>query len=134
MAFVVSKLQRRQRWRWSWRQQQQFCDYVYKPRTLYATLPFTEGSNSNSSPQDENVENVRKKLYEQVVVRDGHEPVLDALGRPKFSFVQHNVKACYTEEGLGMAIYEWRPTFARASEICLEIKMTEDSDINTLQI
>ncbi len=41
-----------------------------------------------------------KDLYQQVVVQDGYQPALDSSGRPKFFFLQKNVKACFTENGM----------------------------------
>lgn len=49
------------------------------------------------SPQDGEVAELRKTLY-QKVVKDGF-------------FLQNDAKAYYTEEGLGMGVYDWRPKF-----------------------
>ena len=77
-----------------------------------------------NGPQDAEIANVRKRLYESVV-KDGLQPKLDENGRPIFFFWQNGVKACYTEEGLGMAVYEWRPTFAKSDEVGIELEWNE---------
>lgn len=74
----------------------------------------------SGSAQDSEVTAVRKKLFEQAQ-KDGLVPKMKD-GRPIFSFVQQSVKACFTEEGLGMAVYEYRPDFVKANEVCLEIE------------
>lgn len=96
------------------------CRFVYEPRRRVATVPY-----GGLGPQDENVATARRQLYEQVVTRDGHAPKLDGNGRPIFFFVQNAVKACYTNEGLGMAVYEWRPQFTRPNEVGIELELEE---------
>jgi hypothetical protein len=91
------------------------CNYQWQPRRAVATLPYGGG------PQDGAVTELRKRLYEKVT-KDGLQPTLDPNGRPIFFFWQNNVKACYTKEGLGMAVYEWRPDFVKANEIGIELE------------
>jgi hypothetical protein len=92
------------------------CQYVWSPRRKVATIPYGGG------PQDAAISDLRKKLYEEVV-KDGLKPVLDASGRPVFFLSLNAVKACYTEEGLGMAVYEWRPQFTNANEVGIELEL-----------
>jgi hypothetical protein len=92
------------------------CQYVFQTERRVATVPF-----GGQGPQDAQVTAVRKKLYEQVT-NDGHTPILDSNGRPVFFFVQNAVKACYTNEGLGMAVYEWRPQFSKPNEVGIELE------------
>ena len=73
-------------------------------------------------PQDPEVSGLRKKLYDQVI-KDGLKPKLDENERPQFFFRQHNVKACCTEGGLGMVVYEWRPKFVALNEIGIELEL-----------
>ena len=91
------------------------CKYVYQEKRRVATLPFGGG------PQDPQVAELRKKLY-QAVLKDGMAPRMDASGRPIFFFWQNGSKACYTEEGLGMSVYEWRPAFVEPNEIGIELE------------
>lgn len=93
------------------------CRYVVTPVRRVATMSYGGG------PQDADISAVRQRLYEQAVVRDGLEPLLDESGRPIFFFAMNSVKACYTEEGLGMAVYEWRPQFTKPNEVGLELKV-----------
>ena len=95
------------------------CRYVWQPRRLVATVSY-----GGNGPQDAEIANVRKRLYESVV-RDGLQPKLDENGRPIFFFWQNAVKACYTEEGLGMAVYEWRPRLAKSNEVGIELEWNE---------
>jgi len=98
-------------------EEQAECRYVWVDRRQVATVPY------GGSPQDAEITDVRKKLYEQVV-KDGLKPKLDESGRPKFFFWQNSVKACYTDEGLGMAVYEWRPKFSKPSAVGIELENT----------
>jgi len=93
------------------------CRYVFENRRRIATVRY------GGDPQDEQIATVRQKLYEQVVTRDGQSPKLDENGRPIFFFVQNSVKACYTNEGLGMAVYEWRPQFTKPNEVGIELEV-----------
>jgi hypothetical protein len=102
----------------------QQCQYSFKPKRMYASVPFY-----GSSPQDEQVAAIRQQLYQKAVVEDKHQPALDSSGRVKFVFIQNNVKACFTENGFGMSIYDWRPLFAGPNEIGIEL--LEDSAITT---
>jgi hypothetical protein len=92
------------------------CSYMLQPRRKVATVPYGGG------PQDAAISDMRKKLYEQVV-KDGLKPVLDSSGRPIFFFTMNSVKACYTEEGLGMAVYEWRPQFTQPNDVGIELEL-----------
>ncbi|KAL3920157.1 MAG: hypothetical protein SGILL_003406 [Bacillariaceae sp.] len=89
-------------------------DYKLQPVRQVATIAY--GGNA----QDEEITNIRKQLYEQVL-KEGLKPKLDENGRPQFFFWMNDVKACYTEEGLGMTIYEWRPKFANSNEVGIEL-------------
>jgi hypothetical protein len=97
-------------------EQEPDCKYVFTPRRFVATV--TYGGN----PQDAEITTLRKKLYDQVT-KDGYKPVVDTSGRPKFFFTINSIKACYTDEGLGMAVYEWRPQFTNPNEIGIEIEI-----------
>jgi hypothetical protein len=94
------------------------CTYQWEDVRTVATLPYGGG------PQDEAISNLRKRLYDKVV-KDGLQPKLDDSGRPLFFFWQNNVKACYTEEGLGMAVYDWRPDFVKCNEVGIELESVE---------
>jgi hypothetical protein len=92
------------------------CSYSFQARRRVATLPF------GGMPQDNEVAEVRKKLFDQVV-KDGLKPKLDN-GKPMFFFLQNDAKACFTAEGgLGMAVYDWRPRFAESNEIGIELEL-----------
>jgi hypothetical protein len=90
--------------------------YKYQERRKVATVPY------GGFPQDPEVPGLRKKLYEQVM-KDGLKPKLDENDRPQFFFRQNNVKACYTEGGLGMSVYEWRPKFVESNEVGIELEL-----------
>jgi len=90
--------------------------YVWQGERRVATLAY------DGSPQDAKISDIRKQLYEQVT-KDGLKPKLDESGRPIFFFWQNSVKACYTDEGLGMAVYESRPGFAKPSEVGIELEL-----------
>jgi len=90
--------------------------YELAPRRLVATLPY------GGNPQDAEVTNVRRQLYESVV-RDNLKPKLDEKGRPRFFFLQNEVKTCFTEGGLGMAVYEWRPEFLNGNEVGIDLEL-----------
>jgi len=90
--------------------------YKLQPRRLVATVPF------GGNPQDEEVAKVRKDLYDSIT-KDGLKPKLDDSGRPKFFFWQNDAKACYVADGgLGMAVYEWRPSFVKGNEVGIELE------------
>lgn len=97
-------------------------EYKWEGARRVATIAYA------GNPQDEQVVPLRKQLYEQVVVRDGLKPKLDETGRPQFFFWSNNVKNCYTETGLGMAVYEYRPKWSKSNEIGIELEM-ESTDI-----
>ena len=64
-------------------------------------------------PQDESVSDVRKRLYEKHV--GGNDP-------PVFSYWMYKTKACWTKQGLGMCVYEWRPQFVECNRVALLVK------------
>jgi hypothetical protein len=92
------------------------CTYELQPRRQVATMA------CGGNVQDDEITDVRKRLYEQVL-KDGWKPKLDENGRPIFFFWQNDVKACFTEEGLGMSIYEWRPALAKSNEVGIELQI-----------
>lgn len=92
------------------------CEYEFQQRRLVATVPY------GGSPQDVTIADARKKLYDDIV-KDGLTPKLDENGRPQFFFLQNGVKACYTEEGLGMCVYEWRPKMTKPDEVGIELEL-----------
>ncbi len=94
------------------------CNYSLRPPRLVATLPYA------GNPQDEEVTELRRQLYKQVVENDGFKPKLDPVTkRPVFFFWMNDAKACFTREGgLGMAVYEWRADWAKANEIGIELE------------
>lgn len=92
------------------------CTYAYQPRRLVATMPF------GGLAQDVEVSDVRKALYERVM-KDGWKPKLDGK-RPQFFFLNNDAKACFTgNEGLGMAVYEWRPELSNSNEVGIELEL-----------
>ena len=98
-------------------QYQPTCQYTYVPRRFVATIPYA------GKPQDPDITKVRKELYDQII-RDGYQPKMDPQNqRPIFFFTMNSVKACYTNEGLGMAVYEWRPQFTKPNEIGIELEI-----------
>lgn len=104
-------------------QQQQKCQYIYQNERMIATIPYYIGT---SSPQEnDTISSIREKLYKQVIVRDKLIPKLDEFGRPMFFFIQNNYKGCFTEDGFGMAIFEWRPRIAAPYEIGIELDTNE---------
>lgn len=92
------------------------CVYELQERRCIATLPFS------GEPQDEEVTKMRQQLFE-AVQKDGLIPKLDESGRPIFLFLQNEAKACFVEDGLGMAIYEDRPSFTKSNEVGLELEI-----------
>jgi hypothetical protein len=96
--------------------QQPTSGFCYQPRRRVATLAY------GGYAQDERVAVLRKQLY-QTALQQGYTPKLDANGRPMFFFWQNAVKACYTDEGLGMAVYEWRPKWTKPNEIGIELEL-----------
>jgi hypothetical protein len=102
------------------------CEYVYEPRRRVATVPY------GGEAQDKEISQLRKQLYEQVL-KDGFKPKLEN-GRPIFFFVMNTVKACYTKEGLGMSVYEWRPKWAKANEVGIELDLQESQLLPTTKV
>jgi hypothetical protein len=100
------------------------CNYVYQPRRKVATTWY------GGEAQDAEISQVRKALYEQVV-KDGSQPKLDANGRPIVFFLQNSAKACYTNEGLGMCVYEWRAKFTKPNEVGIELELQESTVLTT---
>jgi len=93
------------------------CSYSYQRQRLVATMEY------GGDVQDEQVTQVREKLYEQVI-KDGLKPKMDDNGRPLFFFWQNDVKACFTANGgLGMAVYDWRPRSAKSNEVGIELEL-----------
>lgn len=99
------------------------AEYVHEGKRRIATVPY------GGAPQDEEVTAIRKKLYEQVIA-DDLKPKLDETGRPQFFFLQNNAKACYTEGGLGMGVYDWRPRFVKANEVGIELELEKEGLAN----
>jgi hypothetical protein len=95
------------------------CSYSLRPSRLVATLPYA------GNPQDEEVTQLRRKLYQEVVERDGFKPKLDPVTkRPMFFFWMNDAKACFTREGgLGMAVYEWRADWSNSNEVGIELEL-----------
>ena len=91
------------------------CTYELQPRRKVATVSY------GGNPQDVEVTEIRKNLYEKVV-KDGLKPKLDENGRPIFFFLDNTTKACYTDEGLGMCVYEWRPKAVEANEVGIDLQ------------
>lgn len=94
------------------------CSYSLRPTRLVATLSYA------GSPQDEEVTELRRKLYSEAVERDGYVPKLDPdTGRPMFFFWMSDAKACFTREGgLGMAVYEWRADWSKSNAVGIELE------------
>jgi hypothetical protein len=84
-------------------------------------------AHAGMGPQDDNISKLRQELYTQVVERDGHRPKLDTdTGRPIFLYWQNAFKGCYTtEQGLGMAVYEWRPQWTKPGCVGIELEMDD---------
>jgi hypothetical protein len=100
------------------------CSYVYQTRRKVATVQY------GGEPQDKEITDIRKQLYEQIL-KDGFQPKLDANGRPIFFFLQNTVKPCYTYEGLGMCVYVWQPKWTKANEIGIELELKESELLTT---
>ncbi|GMI00448.1 hypothetical protein TrVE_jg11470 [Triparma verrucosa] len=90
---------------------------VITPKRQFATIKF------GGSAQDDGIGKARKSLYD-AVTKDGHKIMKDEKGRPKFFFLQNNAKVAWTEKGLGMAIYEWRPDYLQTNEVGIELEFT----------
>jgi len=94
------------------------CDYVYRPHRKVATVAY------GGSPQDAEVADVRKMLYERVVVKDGLKAKVDEDGRPLFFFLQNDAKLCFTADGgLGMVVSDWRPVEVGTNEVGIELEI-----------
>jgi hypothetical protein len=95
------------------------CNYTLRPSRLVATLPYA------GNPQDEEVTQLRRQLYQEVVEKDGFKPKLDPVtNRPMFFFWMNDAKACFTRQGgLGMAVYEWRADWSKSNEVGIELEI-----------
>jgi len=95
------------------------CNYSLRPSRLVATIPYA------GNPQDEEVTQLRKQLFQEVVERDGFKPKLDPVtNRPMFFFWMNDAKACFTRQGgLGMAVYEWRADWSKSNEVGIELEL-----------
>jgi hypothetical protein len=69
-------------------------------------------------PQDGEVAELRKTLHQQVIT-DGF-------------FLQNDAKAYFTEEGLGMGVYDWRPKFIKANKVGIELENWSNKSIQTI--
>ena len=100
----------------SWKQDEDHdnASFQFQPTKLVATTPTSLG------PQEEGIAKIREKLYESVT-KDGYQPRLQN-GRPVFTYYQRDLKACFTENGLGMAVYDWRPGFVQPNAVGIEIE------------
>jgi len=92
------------------------CQYEYKPKRIVATISY-EGNS-----QDENISSLRKKLYQSIMQDSNYKPKLSSDGKPIFFFWMNNCKACFVEDGLGMAVYDYRPSFVKCNEIGIELE------------
>jgi hypothetical protein len=92
------------------------CSYKLQPMRQVATVAY------GGNVQDPEITEIRKRLYDQVR-EDGWKPKLDEDGRPIFFFWQNDAKACYTQEGLGMLVYEWRLALAKSNEVGIELQI-----------
>jgi len=95
------------------------CNYTLRPCRLVATMPYA------GNAQDEEVTQLRRQLYQEVVERDGFKPKLNPeTNRPQFFFWLNDAKACFTRAGgLGMAVYEWRGKWNKSNEIGIELEL-----------
>lgn len=93
-------------------------NYSLRSSRFVATLPYA------GNPQDEEVTQLRRQLYQQVVENDGYTPKLDPVtNRPIFFFLMNGAKACFTRGGgLGMAVYEWRADWSTSNEVGIELE------------
>lgn len=94
------------------------CEYTYRPKRIVATISY-EGN-----AQDEKVSDLRKKLYQSIIKNNDSEykPKLSDDGKPIFFFWMNNCKACFVKDGLGMAVYDYRPSFAKSNQIGIELE------------
>ena len=90
--------------------------YTWQPARRVATLP-----TGIVRPQDEGITDLRKRLYDRVTSA-GLKPKLDANGRPRFFFWSAATKTCFTDQGLGMTVYEWRPAWAQSNHVGIELE------------
>jgi len=79
--------------------------YTWQPPRRIAVVYF-----SGEGPQDsQRIPEARKRLYESVAQKSQWK-IKFQDDRPVFTFWKNAFKGCYTEQGLGMAVYEWRPS------------------------
>ena len=98
------------------------CRYTWVGPRRVAVVPFA------GTPT------ARQALY-QAVIQEGHyQPKLTTAtttgtGRPQFTFWNQAFKGCFTANGLGMAVYEWRPNslpwLAQNYYVGLELEVPE---------
>jgi hypothetical protein len=97
------------------------CHYVFQPKKLVAAVAY------GGEAQDLEIGSIRKQLYERVLKDGLYTPKLDDNGRPIFFFSYGTTKACYTRNGgLGMCVYEWRPSWAKANQVGLELEIPRE--------
>mmetsp|Transcript_4895 Transcript_4895/g.7383 ORF Transcript_4895/g.7383 Transcript_4895/m.7383 type:complete len:438 (-) Transcript_4895:82-1395(-) len=90
--------------------------YVLDGWRRIAVTPFNGGA------QDIEVVQIRAQLLEQVV-EAGYTPATFDNGRPKFSFLQYNIKHAFNSKNqLAVAMYEPRPFFGDGNEVLLELE------------
>ena len=105
------------------------CRYTWVGPRRVAVVPF-----GGTGLQDEGIPAERQALY-QAVIQDGqYQPKLTTAtttgtGRPQFTFWNQAFKGCFTANGLGMAVYEWRPNalpwLAQNHYVGLELQVPE---------
>jgi hypothetical protein len=87
-------------------------DYEFQSKRRVATVAY------GGSSQDEEVAELRKTLHQQFD-KDGF-------------FLQNDAKEYYTEKGLGMGVYDWRPKFIKANEVGIELENWSNKRIQTV--
>ena len=105
------------------------CRYTWVGPRRVAVVPF-----GGTGPQDEGIPAARQALYQAVIQEGQYQPKLTTAtstgtGRPQFTFWNQAFKGCFTANGLGMAVYEWRPTalpwLAQNHYVGLELQVPE---------
>lgn len=91
-------------------------EYQWEPIRQVATIKF--GGNA----QDVEIRHIRQRLYEQVL-EGGWRPRLNRNGKPQFFFWQNDQKACFVDDGFGMAVCDWRPKFSNSNEVGIELNV-----------
>lgn len=94
----------------------------------FAPAKWVAITSTRLGPQESGIAAVRQELYERVI-KDGEslffQPKL-VNGRPVFSYYQRDVKACFTNNGLGMAVYDWRPDVFQPNAVGLELIQVQE--------